>query len=641
MRWIALELGGAADLTGLQPTFEPAELVHALRLGKDRTLHVQVSGSPLVARIPGYCPVHVPGGGTQRVVARPLIELPASLSQVGFDSRARIEVAAGCEAARAGTIRWYQLEGASVSLDASDRGFVLQLKTGAAPRSLGQQTRHGLVPVSAAQQGRAVLEARYRGPAGEAFARRVLVTALARATGLPTVPVGQRMLLAGAGFRVTARPRGSRAEVVSEARGSSFTADRTGRYELQDLDGCHVTLQAGRHNEVPYDCARGPCHAALNQHASTSPMSHALSNLPIDGRGASGGCVPDCHYTGEAGLADGGFVATARALGFRPSQPVPVAQLPASLARFAGVRCTDCHGPAAIPPEHDRALILAPDVCATCHDDPPRLPLLERFRSGRMARSDASPATRTGACAGCHTTGGFLARVGVRAQDAGEPGPIGIACAACHAAHGDHRARLLRALPAPPSLQRGSEADPELARLSPCGHCHAPLTDEALPSASAAALLLGRVVLPERLGGDLVQGPQIRAHVAGGCTGCHGTADLDSGRIDHAFTVDTDACRGCHTPPQVVTGRSAMAPMQQTARALLDELSLRCRLPSDDLAHATTPAMACEDDRLERARYLATLVLRDRAAAVHNPDFARVLLTQVAELVRAPAAARP
>src|SRR5262249_4511789 len=157
------------------------------------------------------------------------------------------------------------------------------------------------------------------------------------------------------------------------------------------------------------------------------------------------------------------------------------------------VGCLACHGPGALPEAEARWGILRADVCATCHEAPPRYGHVTAWRSSAMSRADRDPEARTNPkCVGCHTTWGFLSQGQPRTPPEGV-GPIGIACAACHDPHGrdGHGARgLLR--DAPTSTLFASVAAPARAKSASCLACHAPRDEDVLPRASAAALWAGK-----------------------------------------------------------------------------------------------------------------------------------------------------
>jgi predicted CXXCH cytochrome family protein len=322
-----------------------------------------------------------------------------------------------------------------------------------------------------------------------------------------------------------------------------------------------------------------------------------------------GTCMVECHVAGQPGLDDGGFVAVARAMNELSAATTEYAELPPALQRLAGVRCTSCHGPAALPLPAERARILRADVCATCHDAPPAYNHVQAWRSSRMARSDATPATRASlSCARCHTTGGFLHAQGVRVRDDLSRDPdglaVGISCAACHAPHGEHQDALLRSLPA---SARGVSAL--------CVQCHQPDLESETPAASTSPLWAGRAQVPQ---GALLEGPAPHAELP--CTACHGARRAS---FDHSFTVERTVCRGCHG-----TEPSQDAHLQTRAALILHRLSGPCGIAD----HAQQAAPTCTGPSAE-ARYLALLVREDPSAGFHNGPFARTLLERAEQLI--------
>lgn len=639
-RWLALPVAGQGALSLRHARFSPDSVVREARVGAERSLHLQVTGLPVRVQVPGYCAVEV-RDLAEMPTLQPRLGLPNVLGQVGFGTRLTIDAQPLCGGDEVlGPIRWQQLAGPEVRLNPEQAGFKVNVHMPALPSELAQATAWGPLSVSAAQQGRVVLEARWQESEGEVLRHRIVLTAVARATGLPTIAVGQRVLLAGQGWTVLAQPRGPRAELSPVQALTAFTAFQRGRYRLRDAGGRELLLQAGRHDRVPLDCGRAPCHAEISRLARDSPMSRALAHLPLDGRGVSGGCVPDCHFSGEVGVEDGGFAHVATELGYAPLVAQNYAQLPVALQRLGGVRCTDCHGPAAIPPPQGRDAVVAAAVCATCHDQPPGLPQVQHWRASSMATADRLPMSRDNAdCAACHTTAGFLTRLGLREAPpaASEAPSYGVACAVCHAPHGVHGQHLLRVLPTPASLPL---AERVTAAAGLCAQCHAPLVEQKLPRASAAALLTGQARWPAPLGPGVWQGPAPHGALDGGCSACHGRpAGRRAGAaIDHTFGVEADRCRHCHdggrvkrkphAPVDVRHDPRRQAKFNARVAVLLQRLHERCGLPAPtDFPHHAGLGLeqVCADKALYRVQYLLGLLVADRASLAHNPRFAQQL----------------
>lgn len=578
--------------------------------------------------VPGTCTATL-DAETERVVLDPWIDVEPHVPQVGYDAPFRIEVRPGCREATSGSIAWTHADGASPGeLQTERRGFVVHGRT----PPLEGELPWGIVPISPRTRGSIVLEATWTGRDRGAVTKRVIVSAAPRATGLPSVPVGGRVYLGGEGWTIGERPRTGDAALVHQGSHTWLEPDVIGTYQLRDGAGTELLLRVGRYDDTPLDCGRSDCHQGASARAATSPMTSILA------RGLEGGlgegydarCAIGCHTVGEPGLADGGFAHVMRTAGFAlPGRPHAHAwdALPVALQRLGGVGCVTCHGPGAIPAPESRWAILRSGVCATCHDAPSRYGHVAAWQASKMSRSDEDARTRADArCRSCHTTSGFLARIGVRDEEhppAGV-GPIGIACAACHAPHGEHvGVSLLRRVQVAESVSRL----PDRSRI--CASCHAPIEDDALPSASAAVLLLA-------------DNGEHRA-VEGGCIGCHraGPDGLERGAT-HAFAVDPQSCAPCHEEPVFARSRASSLALRTRAQTLWDALVARgiVRAGSgddDDPLHARGPTLTDPASPLASTARNVALVLEDPAAGAHAPGYASALLDEAEAALSGPA----
>jgi Cytochrome c554 and c-prime len=624
--------------------------VRSAHLDEMRGLSLQTDGAALKVRIPELCPVVIPpgGGGKLALTARPLLSLGRDLAQIGYDTFFEVTAELGCAEAAAARVEFRQTEGPPLAEWSVAEGSArLRARTLPLSRFLPEPLPAGIVAVSPRTQGRYVIEATLSGASLPTVRRSVVVTSSARATGLSSLAISQRVMLGGAGWRVERAPGASQAKIEPRSGGvSTFTPDVAGRWILADGAGRRLPLQATTHDRPPLDCGRSDCHASLASAALSTPMTHALARplALLAENSASVSCSFDCHVVGERGLQDGGFLDTAERLGFRASGRLAFDGLPHALQRLGGVRCTSCHGPGVIPEPDDRARVLRVSVCATCHDAPPSYEHVQAWRRSAMSRSDREAATREPGCARCHTTGGFLHAIGVRARPDRSRDPddasVGIACAACHAVHGDHVGKaLVRAVAPPASVSRSVLS----GASAMCSSCHAPGDDELVASASSAALVVGSVGLPEALGGELLQGPAPHGMLSGGCVACHG-ASRGRDELDHSFQVDRATCLACHAAGAPAEALDAGGlTVRQRALALMARIRRLCGDPSPSApnhADGRWTAPCGGSPNLGRAAFLASLVVADGAASVHNAAFARELLERAQALVPSAAPGR-
>jgi hypothetical protein len=568
------------------------------------------------------------------------LRLDAPRAPVGFDAPFSIMATLDCPEAHGGRVEWRQVEGPPLrSLSPVGDGFHV---TGRMPalRDIVPgpgDLPWGVVPLSPRTRAEVVVRATWSDDRGHSLMRDARVAAAHRSRGLPNTPVGVRVHLGGQGWHITTRPAGSTAALTGGRGFASLLPDVAGDWKLADGDGRPLALRAGRYDETPLDCGRAGCHPAITDAAATSPMTTVLARL-MDGKPHADypACALACHATGEPGAHDGGFTHVVSELGPAGDLGRRWHELPRDLRRLGGVGCLACHGPGAIPEIEGRWSVLRADVCAVCHDAPPRYGHVAAWRETAMARADGSPrARREAACARCHTTSGFLTAVGTperapvdrRAPDG--VGPVGISCSACHAVHDPKRPQaargLLRATPVPALLTGAGAAE------SVCLPCHTPDATDARPSASAAALWLGRGGLDPATGAPLTGAP-LHAGIAGGCVGCHrgGPDGLERG-ASHGFRAPASTCTPCH-------GQGPPASTDVRARA---EQLWRGLRKTDSITPAHADPTVSIDRRTARGRaaWNLLLVLEDRGAGAHNARYARALLDAAASVLDGGAAA--
>ncbi len=618
-------LGSGLDLA--RTTFDPPAALRGV---------TQVDPYRLVARVdidevseklridhPEGCSVALsfaPDASAVEAQLSPLIELTPDQPQVGFGARFEIEARPGCTAAQHGHVEWTQVGGPSlIRIEPSADGFRMQSRTHERRYLIAQDpVPWGLLPISPRTRGDYTLEAKLTTEDGREIVRRTHVAAAARASGIPSLALDHTALLLGVDWTIRERiPNSAQATLTVKGDVTEFTGVE-GRFVLVDGQGRDLRLSVDRYDETVLDCGRPECHASAAEHALTSPMT-TIFRRGIEGQieGYEPGCAVACHTLGEPGTNDGGFVHLAREFGHAiPTGEDAWSALPRAMRRVGSVGCGACHGPAAIPEPTARWAILRADVCATCHDAPPRYGQVAAWRESRMSRSDELVETRVEPCARCHTTAGFLAAVGIReiVEERRAPahaGFFGVACSACHATHGDHVDKALVRRIAPPATLA---AVPEAVRNGPgnvCLTCHSPTTADGAPEASSAAILYA------------ANGPH--ASLPDGCVTCHRgrrlmTAQfpLDAGG-NHGFAADLDTCTPCHAQG---------APRDQTIATRAIDLYNRLAgaLPVDRPLHAQ-PIAEGAPDRAPMIRNLR-LVIEDRGAWAHNPAYARSLLDQ-------------
>ena len=603
--------------------------------------------------------------------ARPLFHVGADRAQLGYDAPFSIAVRFPATVNAPIDIRWKQVEGVPVrDIEVGERGMRFSART---PRL--SDCRQGVLPwgvvaLSPRTRGEVVLEAEWQMTPDRAPQReRVTVSAAARSRGLPNVPTDQRIYLGGSGWHVKEAPRDAHASVEESDGVAMLRPDVGGVWQLTDGEGRLLRILAGRYADTPLDCSRASCHGEIARAALSSPMTWALSRWlrdqafredagpfaarPSDGRA----CAPACHTTGEPWTHDGGFFDVASDFGLSPSLAGvrDAAQLPRAMRRLGSVGCLACHGPSALPEADARWSILRSDVCAHCHDAPPRYGHVTAWQTTSMARADQdAQASSDSACAPCHTTWGFLRETRQNEQrraghsstqveamvDRTPPpgvGHIGIACPACHAVHDvsgqEARPKLLRRPPLGAMFDDIAEED--RARSGTCLACHAPRGPSRLPQASAAAIWVGRAGFDPETGAPIA-GPAPHRSVAGGCVGCHreGPDGVERGK-SHGFRADRRQCTSCHADAASAAWADERAQIESDIRKLWNDLVElrvieRTKGASDEPMaqppHAATAAKGGVDSALGRAAYDLSLLLEDRGFFAHNPPYARLLL---------------
>ena len=594
-----------------------APVLEAERIGTTLALVVDARHAPprLHLTVPGACPLDVPLTGKHEVDAHlaPWLDAGDERNDAGFDKDVQIELRPGCRAAVAGRITWKQIAGPHIDTRELKNGFVLAAHTLPLSKLHPAPLPWGPVPLSPRTRGAYAFEATWSD--GRHSEKQIVRFASApRARGVTSIATGQRVYLGGKGWTLDTRPAGSRAALVHDGALTSLLGDERGRYVLHDVDHRELALQVGRFDVTPLDCGRSNCHAKQAEAVKSSRMTHAFERV-LDGKsGRADPCVLGCHTVGEPGVADGGFAEVARQLGWVfPAKPRGWSALPRALRRLGGVTCNACHGAGSIPERNMRWAMLRPNVCANCHDAPPRYGHVVAWRQSRMARSDAEPRTRQGKCAQCHTTAGFLAAHALRDSKSMPPPDLtlGIACAACHAPHGAHmKTALLRKLPLPDGF--AGRVPAAALESSVCLGCHATAKGDSAPASSAGNLVFEV--------GPVAPEPHPVHALAGGCIACHGRTPESSKELGtgHTFRTRPASCTGCHKD-----GPPPMENFGKRAGELLAKLEPSAK--DGGPPHAADESVPSDQQRAQ-ALAAVRLVLEDPAAGAHNPGYAKRLL---------------
>ena len=596
---------------------------------------------PMTAELPavlhgrGLCPTEVTlrPGKVQRLAPRPWLRPPAPLDRVGFGGSFEVRLAPGCREAFRGRVDWEVVRGPDVGLDVRAGGLRAAGRLPSAEKTglLREAPGWGIVPVTPRTRGETVLRATWRGPGEhDGWSLELTVAAVDRASGLPSLAPGQRVLLAGTGWQLVERPPRATARIEPEPGTPwlRFEPDRKGTWRLRDEAGRPLEVRVGRYDETRLDCGRSACHQRATEAAASSPMIASWQRFVA--RRPDGAdwprCGLGCHAAGEPGHDDGSLHALSLRHGWRlEGGEAAWERLPPLLRRVAGVGCQGCHGPGAIPSPHVRWTVLRSELCGTCHDAPPRYGHLVAWRTTAMARTARRAGVGQPACRGCHTTDGFLERLAVpevHRPPADEP--LGLGCVACHGPHDPtSKGRLLRQPPLPEPLASRIPSDHATERL--CAGCHGGLAGRGVPELRALPAQSLRFRGPGEPHGALEDG----------CLGCHrdGPGEVHRGR-SHGFAVDEGACAGggCHDAGQVpelfAAGRRWRGRLRDLLQARLG--GERAAASRDAAALHALPAATTErlpPDLME--------LVADPAAWVHAPRRARTRLQAAMAAARA------
>lgn len=409
------------------------------------------------------------GGEARAAVASPgdapALEIAGRRLQVGFGQR--VELSARIKGGRGDwTFRWRQIWGPGAGPGSKHHdGATMTLKTvEPPPRAEALEHVGGVLPLSAARAGRVVLALTASSSAGQRLRGEVEVIPAFTSAAWPRAAPGVDVYLpVAAGAERWRRQEGqlqvqaSRFPYLLRARWVSPQHDTSISGQWNTLAHGATTLkvrtgpwQGGR------DCGRFDCHPT--EHRGWLQTNHATilrraltGQLPQRRRGRYSRRCLSCHTLGyQPGVNNDGFADRAAQLRWQlPSSPRKDgwSRLPVPLKEHAGVQCESCHGPGWFYTGY------GDDICARCHDLPPRYPNAAQARKNRMHQADRSlsvaGAAQGPACKQCHVGRAFLRSL--RGHDSGsrpklelETKQHGIRCPSCHDPHASRCPRQLR-----------------------------------------------------------------------------------------------------------------------------------------------------------------------------------------------------
>jgi hypothetical protein len=217
-----------------------------------------------------------------------------------------------------------------------------------------------------------------------------------------------------------------------------------------------LTLRGGRWLGNK-DCGRVDCHP--DEHQGWLTTNHATvftrgisGELPLTFGRYQEHCLP-CHTLGnQPGAYNDGFDELQQSNAWRfPERLTPSAwrRLPAALKERANVQCESCHGPAWFYVGYGI------DICAQCHDAPPRYRTVQQLKGNRMSQAERSLAELTDKeseqqnCKQCHLASGYLHSLRGHRSTSRPDLDLdttrgGVTCATCHDPHDRGCFRQLR-----------------------------------------------------------------------------------------------------------------------------------------------------------------------------------------------------
>ncbi len=414
------------------------------------------------------------------------------------------------------------------------------------------------------------------------------------------------------------------------------------------------------------------CHASKQDDFNMTHHSAALKDSINDPTGHFRSFCIKCHSVGydtTPGAVNDGFDDIATELGwtFPPLATNNWDDMPVELQNKSNVQCENCHGPAQ---EHMRtggdpskiSISVSAGNCGQCHDAVAHH--VKNFEWGTSLHG-RTEVDRSGSCAACHTTAGFIDENDPGMNEDGEFVAVradfkeGITCAACHDPHGPgngvHQTRAIESV----ELGNGDVVTDGGAGLV-CMSCHKARRDGESYVYGNASKYFGPHHGPQ---GDLLAGANAIEYgqempssthmtvVENSCVECHmqetpsGLPDYAKNKVGgHSFTLSyddgtnavihlTEACSSCHGEIEDFDfggedyNRDGLIEGVQTEIGhLMYELGML--LPPYGSPEVDLYAMSSQFNTLElkRGAYNYLFIEEDGSHGVHNPKYAAAIL---------------
>ncbi len=482
-----------------------------------------------------------------------LLVISGQRDQLGFDRR--VTLRAEVRADGAWELSWKQLWGPAPR-GLRVQGGVLELVTPPAPPA-PPPGRGPIVALGAAAAGRLAFRVEAVSAGGQRLERFVEIFPAYPSGGWPRVALGVDLFLrelggerwsvragpgqvAPSGLAGLSRLRASGVEWLTLRSGGAAPHTSGGGAELPRPPAVELKVRAGVWLGDT-DCGRFDCHPreargwARTAHATI--FTRGLSGeLPRSSGRYGEECIA-CHTVGyQPSARNDGFDDRAhRERWSFPARPSPRAwrDLPRELRDRANVQCESCHGPGWF------YVAYGDEVCAQCHDHPPRYQKVAQARLNRMSVAERAVAGQPAGtvCAGCHVGREVLRSLRGHASTSRvdlelEREPRGVTCPVCHDPHATDCRRQLRL----------------------CGDVEIPgATFDAGQGALCVACHSGEV--------NVVQGPLLRPFLPG-------RPRRGSGHAQSGPLVEREPDAAPHAPQfQLLTGRGGRFLRLPTERA--------------------------------------------------------------------------